>query len=497
MLFEVLLSKINTMQKYSFFFVLSLLCSCSNLFGQMSIQKLADAFEQAPANKYASISLLVVDLDSDSVIANVNADKILMCASTAKLFSTFSALEILGADYRPSTSLYTDGYIDSNGTLQGNLIVRGGGDITLGSKYFHEEAAQFDFLNLWKDTLQNLGIRSIRFSVIADGSRFGYAGVPDGWDWSDMGNYYGAGASGINFYDNTVKYHFQTFSTGRKAKLLRTFPLDENLKFRHTIESAAIRKDQSYLFGAPYSQDRFGIGSLPSNRKDFTVKGSMHDPEFMLAKEMSTFFTDSNIQVSGIPYGFRLLGLDPIPYDSLTLLYTHKGQRLKDIIDATNLNSVNLFAEGLLNLIGFEKNGFGSTSSGIKGVYANLKNKVNLEGMKLKDGSGLSRKNAVSAQNFCNLLGYIYKSKLYDEFKSSLAIAGETGTLKNICRSQAASGKMFAKSGTLSNVKAYSGYVKSGSGKNLAFSIIVNNFNCPRYQIVKKMEVIFNAMASY
>ena len=497
MLFEVLLSKRNTMQKYSFFSVLTLLYCCSGLFAQISIQKLANAFEQSPENKYASISLLIVDLDKDSVVANINSDKTLMCASTAKLFSTFSALDLLGSDYRPTTSIYTDGYIDSSGALQGNLIIRGGGDVTLGSKYFHNEDDQFEFLNLWKDTLRGMGIHSIKYSVITDGSSFGYAGVPDGWDWSDMGNYYGAGASGINFHDNTVKYHFQTFSPGRKVKLIETFPLDENLKFRHSIKSANIRNDQSYLFGAPYSQDRFGIGSLPSNRKVFTVKGSMHDPEYMLAKEFSRFLKDSNIHVAGESYGFRSLGLDPIPYDSLSLLFVHEGQRIKDIIDVTNLNSVNLFAEGLLNLVGYEKKGFGSTTSGIKGLYDNLQNKVNLDGMKLRDGSGLSRKNAVSAQNFCNLLAYIYKSSLYDEFKSSLAITGETGTLKNICRSQMASGRMFAKSGTLSNVKAYSGYVKSDSGKNLAFAIIVNNFDGPRYQIVKKMEVIFNAMASY
>ena len=179
------------------------------------------------------------------------------------------------------------------------------------------------------------------------------------------------------------------------------------------------------------------------------------------------------------------------------MIHSHKGEKIIDIVRLTNLNSVNLFAEGLLNLVGFNNNGKGSTSSGIEAVYKNLEGKVNLSGMKLKDGSGLSRKNAISAENFCSLLKHIHRSKLSELFRSTLAVAGNSGTLKNICKGQSASGRMQAKSGTLSNVKAYAGYVNSKSGSNLAFAIIVNNFEGSRYKLVKKMEEIFNQMANY
>ena len=86
---------------------------------------------------------------------------------------------------------------------------------------------------------------------------------------------------------------------------------------------------------------------------------------------------------------------------------------------------------------------------------------------------------------------------MYEDFKGSLSVAGVKGTLKNVCRKQKGANRIFAKSGTLSNVKAYSGYVETQSGKNLAFAVIANNFNCSKSQIVKKMEFIFNAMASY
>jgi D-alanyl-D-alanine carboxypeptidase/D-alanyl-D-alanine-endopeptidase (penicillin-binding protein 4) len=122
---------------------------------------------------------------------------------------------------------------------------------------------------------------------------------------------------------------------------------------------------------------------------------------------------------------------------------------------------------------------------------------MDLGGFSLKDGSGLSRKNAVSASHFCQLLKQIYYSSIYADFKGSLSVAGKSGTLKYVCRGQKGANNIFAKSGTLSNVKAYSGYVQTESGKNLAFAVIANNFNCSKSQIVKKMELIFNAMATY
>ena len=487
------------MQKYSFFSLYIILFNCWLLCGQISLQETTDYFVKIPQNKYASVSICIVDLDKDSVLANINGNKVLMSASTAKLFSTYTALDVLGSEYRPQTNLYINGEVDSLGVLQGDLYIRGEGDITLGSKYFNEEGSEYEFMNDWLSSLRTQGINAINGSIIADGSQFGYAGVPEGWDWSDMGNYYGSGACGINFYDNTVKYYFDTYNYGEAAKFLKTFPTDDSLIFRHSISAANIRNDQSYLYGAPYSRDRFGVGYLPLNRKNFSVKGSMHDPEYMLSLEFTRFLKNDSLFsfVSGKPKGVRLMPSVDLNYKELKMIHSHNGEKLIDIVRLTNLNSVNLFAEGLLNLVGFNKNGKGSTSSGIEAVYENLEGKVNLSGMKLKDGSGLSRKNAISAENFCSLLKHIHDSKISELFKSTLAVAGNSGTLKNICKGQSASGRMQAKSGTLSNVKAYAGYVNSKSGSNLAFAVIVNNFEGSRYKLVKKMEEIFNQMANY
>jgi serine-type D-Ala-D-Ala carboxypeptidase/endopeptidase (penicillin-binding protein 4) len=106
----------------------------------------------------------------------------------------------------------------------------------------------------------------------------------------------------------------------------------------------------------------------------------------------------------------------------------------------------------------------------------------------------LSRTNAISAQNFVDLLIYMHKSKS-QEFELTLPIAGESGTLKNLCKGQAGQGRIMAKSGTMSKVKSYAGYVKTKSGKKLAFAIIVNNHANSSSALTAQMESVLNAMA--
>jgi D-alanyl-D-alanine carboxypeptidase/D-alanyl-D-alanine-endopeptidase (penicillin-binding protein 4) len=177
------------------------------------------------------------------------------------------------------------------------------------------------------------------------------------------------------------------------------------------------------------------------------------------------------------------------------LLYKHKSPTVASIAYWTNLKSVNLFAEELVCWIGFHKNGNGSTENGISYIDKFWDARINTAGLFLKDGSGLSRTNAISAEHFCELLKYMHHSKNAGAFKKTLAIAGETGTMVDICKNQAGEGRVRAKSGTMSKVKSYAGYVKTKSGKELAFALIFNNYNCTNSALVLKIEKLMNTMA--
>lgn len=465
---------------------------------QNNIQKAIDNLVIDELNFNSSISFMVYDLEKNQIVAKHNENTSLTSASTTKLFSSASAFELLGPNYYTQTRIYHDGFIDKDSVLHGNIWVRGGGDVSLGSKYFNSANFELDFLNNWSDSLKNKGINRINGAVIADGSEFGYNGSPEGWSWGDVGNYYGASARGINIFDNQILLYFKTGKSGTLSKITEIFPDVPGLKMSNEVFASTVNGDNSYIFGAPYSLDRLVKGKLPQFTERFVVKGSMPDPEFQLAYEFTNALLKKGIHVVQKPKAYRLIDIElPNTYDNFKLLYTQSSKTVKEIAFWTNLKSVNLFAEGLLNQLGYSKNKNGSTESSLKVLEEFWANKIDISGLILKDGSGLSRGNAISANHFCQLLSYMYKSKNFNDFKETLPIAGKSGTISSLCKGEIGEGRIFAKSGSISKVKAYAGYVYSKSGKILAFSISVNNYKGSSSDLQQKIEKVLNAIAIY
>ncbi len=472
----------------------------SPLCAQQAVQQAIDGFVSNSQFANASISFCAVDTETGEQLAAFDAQRSLPTASTAKLFATASALELAGPTYRPQTRFYLDGMLTTDSVLEGNLIIRGGGDPTCGSKYFNEEGHESDFLKTIVDSLLARGIKHIRGAVIADASEFGYAGAPDGWNWSDLGNYYGAGPSGLVIYDNMLRYNFKTGSkVGAPTELIGLFPTVPDFIFHNYVTSQSVSGDNSYIYGAPYSLDRFATGSLPLSRSSFIVKGSIPDPELQFAYEFEHAAAVNGLSVEGGVNSARRLGDRDwkADYDRLKLIYTHRGPSILEITSWTNMHSVNLFAEELLCLAGYVKNGKGATADALDCIMNYWSAKFSTSGLYLNDGSGLSRTNAISARHFCDLLTAMTRSKHYTDFLSTLPVAGESGTLKYVCRGQAGQGKVIAKSGTMSRIKSYAGYVHSTSGKKIVFALIINNYNCSTSYCVDQMEKVFNAMARY
>ena len=480
--------------------ICSICISLNFLFAQNTIQDAVNKFCSDEAFKYASISIEVVNLKTNKIIASHNPNKSLPSASTAKLFSTATALEILGPNFKPKTRIYKDGYIDSTGKLIGNIWIRGGGDPSLGSKYFVSKANKKQFLHKWKDKIIQLGINTISGSIIADASEFGYKGAPDGWSWEDLGNHYGAGPSGLTIFDNILNFKFNTSNIVNVPVTLSSIePYSPGLEFFNYINSSNRNGDNVYFYGGPYSKTVFASGTLPINRKDFLVKASLPNPEVQFAYEFEKILEDNNINVlsdyKSSRFDFEKTFSNKI-YNDKNLIYTHQGEYLINIINYTNRNSVNLFAEHLISLIGYEKNKNGSTNDGVQIMNEFWRSKFSTKGLYLKDGSGLSRSNAISAKHLIRLLIYMNTSKYNIEYKSSLPITGVNGTLKYLCKNQAADGRIHAKSGTMSRIKSYAGYINSKTGKEYAFALIINNHICNSKLLKQKIESLFNILAT-
>jgi serine-type D-Ala-D-Ala carboxypeptidase/endopeptidase (penicillin-binding protein 4) len=477
---------------YCFIFFIS-----HSAFNQSKLDSAFIEFRRDKSLLNANISFLVIDLDKDTIFQAYNDSVSLPAASTVKLFSTASAIEILGKDYQPKTKVYSNVSLDTIGVLEGDLIVKGAADISLGSQYFSSDDTLNRVMTLWADTLYKLGLRRVKGKLIGDGSAFGYRGAPDGWTWEDLGNYYGAFPSGLSIYDNMVRYYFYVGPSRTRPVLTSTFPLIPNLVLRNNLLSLNGVGDNSLIYGGPYSYERTIRGSLGSNNRSFLVKGSMPDPENQFLNALKEELQKRGVIIDGEAVGLRTIGDNvntPIDYSNKVTLYEHVGKSVADVAYWTNMKSINVFAETLTSWIGLENNGDGSVENGVSVIENYWKNKIYSNGLDLTDGSGLSRSNSVNARNFCSLLHYMYHSNNKDVFLNTLPVAGQTGTLSYFCKGQCSEGKIMAKSGTMRRIKSYAGYVNTVSGKRLAFALIVTNYSCSNNAIMKKMEAVMNAM---
>jgi len=475
------------------------ICWSIGLSQSNAVQKQIDLFSNSTYFESASISFEAVDLATGHVIASYNPKLAMAPASTVKLFTTATAFLTLGGGYQPETRFYLDGYVDTLGVLQGNLFIRGGGDPSLGSRFFEKRETVSNFLTDWAKSLIELGIKKINGAVIADGSDFGYNGAPGGWTWADLGNYYGAGPAGCTLYDNMVYLLFNTGDkVGDSTHLSCTVPYIPNFELDNYVVSAQSKRDNSYVYGAPYLHSRFITGSLPAKEEEFEVKASIPDPEYLLALELDYALQQQGVSIAQAPEGYRTFKRRRATEDRYDKqpFYSYKGKTLSSVAYHTNMRSVNLFAEQLLCLIPYEKYGVGTTYKGSEFVTRFWEDKMKA-GYRITDGSGLSRNNALSANHFTAMLSYMSASRFATDFENTLPVAGKSGTLSRVCRGQVAQGRLYAKSGTMSRIKSYAGYVKSSSGKKIAFAIIVNNYLGSSSNVVRKMEKVFNAMATY
>ena len=177
--------------------------------------------------------------------------------------------------------------------------------------------------------------------------------------------------------------------------------------------------------------------------------------------------------------------------------YTNYSPALIDIINITNLHSNNFFAESILKQIGYKISNYGSNQNGFDVIKSHwVQEEININGLNQFDGSGLSRFDAVSTDFMVDMLKSTAKKKTFDMFYNSLPSAGETGTLRNMCKGTLAEGNVHAKSGTMTRVKSYSGYVTTKSGEMLAFAIISNNHTSSASAMKKHFENLMVLMAN-
>jgi D-alanyl-D-alanine carboxypeptidase/D-alanyl-D-alanine-endopeptidase (penicillin-binding protein 4) len=459
-----------------------------------------ERFLDDPSMKGASFSLMAKDVKTGKVVYAYDAERELTPASVMKLVSTATALELLGAEHRFVTILEHDGMIVDS-ILMGNLYIRGGGDPTLGSTLFDPDGNNFAYR--WIRELKGRGIRRIRGAVIADESLFDTEGVSMKWSREDLGSYYGAGSYGLSVFDNQYRLHVNAGAAGSMPELVTCVPAMPGLRFHNYITISSSPVDSTYVVGSPFSTERYLYGAVPAGKSDVVLRGDIPDPPLFLAQYFLDVLGSAGIAVEGIATCFRLLWEDntiPTRKEDRNALAAIYSPTLREIVEVTNKRSQNLYADVLLKTVGllYRPNPGEVVSSAGKGVHV-VRTYWQWQGLDTSslwmfDGSGLAASDKVTTSFVCDLLTFMATRSQYSAaFTASLPKAGMEGTVAGFLKGTSLQGKAALKSGSMSRVRAYAGYVAK-SNKQYAVVMIVNNYSGDGSAIAAKMEKLLLAL---
>ncbi len=418
-------------------------------------------------------------------------------ASSLKIVTTGLTLVKLGPDFQFSTQLYYSGSINRKGILNGNLIIVGGGDPTLGSEMVPGSLSLDSLTQTWTKAISAAGIKRINGAVISDVSLLEEQAVPDYWPWIDIGNYYGAGTSALCIHDNLYYLTFKPgAAVGDPATVLAVVPQIPGLKFiNHMRTGPEGSGDNGYIYCAPGQFTATLRGTVPAGVEEFTIKGSIPKPALLAAQLLSNALVTDGIKISGE----ARINTASIEYNQNKLIHRNESPLLKDIVRVTNQKSVNLYTEQLLKFTAWKESGSGSLDSGFKLIEAFLDtNKIDALGWRLYDASGLSRTNRVSARQLSNFLSLMSQTPVFEDYYNSFSIAGDPegiGFVKSFGKGSVLALNGRIKTGLISGVRSHSGYLTTNSGRLVAFSFICNNYPVSTRRINKIHEAILVQLA--
>ncbi|MET0634416.1 MAG: D-alanyl-D-alanine carboxypeptidase/D-alanyl-D-alanine-endopeptidase [Chitinophagaceae bacterium] len=442
------------------------------------ITKAYASFSQDTQLAHASISLYVVDAATGAVLFDQNSRVGLAPASTQKVITSVTAYEILGSSFRFKTAFGYTGVL-KDGKLKGDLLIRGSGDPTMGS-WRYTGTTEESVIGSVMQAMKNAGIREIDGGVYADDHQFESATTPGGWIWDDLGNYYGAGVSGVNWRENQYDIIFKPGAdTGAQPGIIKTVPALYQVRFVNELVTAPKGSgDNSYIYLPPYSNTGYLRGTIPKEN-NFKISGSFPDPSLQTAYVFSEALRSAGYQ-PGIPDSYYSWSGDKSKAGlPLTTLYTQVSPSLDSIIYWFNKKSINLYGEALIKKIAAEKNGFGSTETGLDLLKEFWKVRgIDPTEIDMSDGSGLSPQNRVTTHAQVEVLRYAMSKPWYPRFLDALP---EYNGMK-------------MKSGTIRKVKGYCGYQRSSSGRTYVFSFLVNNYSGNASSLLPKMYAVLDLL---
>ena len=423
----------------------------------------------APQLAPALVAVEVVAVDPAEVLFERDATKLAIPASTLKVITLAAAAERLGWDYRYETRLVASAPI-VDGVLRGDLVVVGSGDPSLNDRHGGAGVAYAK----WVEQLRAAGIRAIAGDLVGDDRAFAEDPVGAGWAWDDLAEGWAAPVGALQVRDNAIKIGVRPADTAGKPAIVEVPPADAWLELvNRAITVDATVKPSLELRRWPGTTPVDITGNVPLGQARVATSVAVPRPTDFFLRELATGLRERGIELRGRTRTGVAAGAPRV-------LASYQSPPLAELATVMMKSSHNGYAETLLRTLG-AATGPGSAARGVAVVGEVLAGwDIPAAGYVLRDGSGMSRLDYVTAQTMVAVLRHVYGDPRHrDHFVAALSVAGQDGTLRNRMIGTPAQGNVRAKTGTMTGVRCLAGFVTTKDGETVAFAILSNAIRAP------------------
>ena len=453
----------------------------------------------APVTAHGTWGVHVRSIDRGDTLFALNAGKLMMPASNMKILTLAAAADRLGWDHRFTTVLETTAAVE-DGVLLGDLIIRGGGDPTINARDKRNEIV-FDE---WAAALQRAGISAIDGRIVGDDQAFDDQGIGAGWAWDYLEAGYAAPVGALQYNENTADLWISPGAGIGDPAVVQLAPGTGLTVVNRVRTSAGAESGQRGNIDVQRRIDGPVIevsGTIPIDAPPVRRTVAVLNPTLYFAQSAKDALAARGICSAG-----EAMDLDDLAVESTgeappgrRVLAATSSAPLRDVATVLMKVSQNQYAETFLKALGAASGDIGTTNAGRRAAGEIFSGwGITADGFLISDGSGLSRYNYVAPATITTILAQMHADPRHREpFIATLPIAGKDGTISSRMRHSLAEGNAVAKTGSIANVRALSGYVRTRSGETLAFSILANDFVTPAATVTWIADLAVEILAAF
>jgi D-alanyl-D-alanine carboxypeptidase/D-alanyl-D-alanine-endopeptidase (penicillin-binding protein 4) len=446
-----------------------------------------DSMLAAPDVRQARWGLLIVDPERGDTLYSRDAGKLMVPASNMKILTSAVALDALGPEFVFETTVLMRG-ARHDSTIRVDLLIAGRGDPSVSDRMMGDAMIP---LRAMADSLWDRGVRRVVGRIAPHGNAFPDANAGFGWAWEDFETSSGAFIDELLFNEGISDVRVWAGAAPGESVRASTSPATTypRVRIEATTTVRGTGRDSVAQLDIVKDTARGEVvltGTIPAGDSARLVV-THSDPALAYVAALREALAERGIQV-----------LDSSVADTTTVpLFRVRSAPMPAILAAFMKPSQNQIGEMLLKSVALQRTDTGTARVGRRVVGERLLSwGAEADGFLVFDGSGLSRRNLVTAETVVRVLDAMRKGPYFTVYYDAFPVAGVDGTVRGRMRGTAAEANLRGKTGTLGNVRSLSGYVTTASGRHLIFSILCNNYTVPTDYISRVQDVIGARLAA-